>query len=213
MFDLKQRREQLGISQDEVANAVKVSRGTVSKWETGDIANMKRDKIAALSALLHVSPLTILGMDDTEPEVITPMHSYPYFDTDIAAGALTTVAGLDNAERLQLSDAVLGRYAGDKDIFVTNVSGESMNRIIPNNSLIVVKEIDNIQDLSDGKIVVFTEDGVNYSVKRFYDNPSANTITFVPDSNDTSYRPIVFRYEDMDGIRIIGRVVVYVVEL
>ena len=41
-------------------------KSTVRKWETGMIENMGRDKIVALSKILDVSPLEILGIPETE---------------------------------------------------------------------------------------------------------------------------------------------------
>ena len=46
----------MGLTLEEVANEVGVGKSTVRKWETGIIANMKRDKIAALAKALHTSP-------------------------------------------------------------------------------------------------------------------------------------------------------------
>ena len=43
---LKQRRNELGLTLEEVGKKVGVSKGTVQKWESGFIDNMKRDKIA-----------------------------------------------------------------------------------------------------------------------------------------------------------------------
>ena len=43
-----------------------VGKSTVRKWETGMIENMGRDKIVALSKILDVSPLEILGIPETE---------------------------------------------------------------------------------------------------------------------------------------------------
>lgn len=61
---LRQRRQALGMTLKEVADAVGVSEATVSRWESGDIANMKRDKIAALASVLHVSPSVIMGWEE-----------------------------------------------------------------------------------------------------------------------------------------------------
>lgn len=38
----------------------------VSRWESGDIDNMRRDKIAGLANALKVSPLLIMGIEDPE---------------------------------------------------------------------------------------------------------------------------------------------------
>lgn len=57
------RRKELGLTLDEVAAFVGVNKGTVSRWESGEIDNMRRDKIAKLAKVLKVSPLFIMGMD------------------------------------------------------------------------------------------------------------------------------------------------------
>lgn len=49
---IKNRRIELGLTLKEVATAVGVSEGTVSRWESGNITNMKRNKIAALAKTL-----------------------------------------------------------------------------------------------------------------------------------------------------------------
>lgn len=62
-------RTELGITQKEVADFVGVSEATVSRWESGHIDNMRRDRIAALSKILRMSPLTIIERSDClEPE-------------------------------------------------------------------------------------------------------------------------------------------------
>ena len=63
---LKKRRIALGLTLKDVADAVGVSEATVSRWESGDIANMKRDRIEALSRVLDISPLVILGRPESD---------------------------------------------------------------------------------------------------------------------------------------------------
>ena len=63
---LRNRRMELSLTQRQVANKVGVTEATVSRWESGDIDNMRRDKIAGLANALRVSPLLIMGIDDVE---------------------------------------------------------------------------------------------------------------------------------------------------
>ena len=65
--NLKDRRKELGLSQAEVAKIVGVSESTISRWETGDIANMKRSYIAAYAKALQLSPADIMGMEALSP--------------------------------------------------------------------------------------------------------------------------------------------------
>lgn len=61
---LAERRKELGKTQKEIAEYIGVTEATVSRWESGDIANMRRDKIKKYSEILHVSPSAIMGWDD-----------------------------------------------------------------------------------------------------------------------------------------------------
>ena len=52
-----ERRKALGLTLEEVGNAVGVGKSTVRKWENGMIKNMGRDKIEALAKVLNMDPL------------------------------------------------------------------------------------------------------------------------------------------------------------
>ncbi len=65
---LYNRRKELGLTLEEVGKIVGVSKSTVRKWETGYIENMKRDKIALLAKALEVSPLFIMGIEESSKD-------------------------------------------------------------------------------------------------------------------------------------------------
>ena len=67
-YFLRDRRLQLGLTQQQVADACGVSKVTVSKWESGKIGSMRQDKIAALAEVLCLSPLDIIGIPDEGTE-------------------------------------------------------------------------------------------------------------------------------------------------
>ncbi len=53
---IKYLRQQKGLTLEQVGDAVGVGKSTVRKWETGDIRNMGRDKIAKLAKILDTTP-------------------------------------------------------------------------------------------------------------------------------------------------------------
>ena len=58
---------------EQVADIVGVGKSTVRKWETGMIANMKRDKIALLAKALGTTPAYLMGWNEEEapePKVV-----------------------------------------------------------------------------------------------------------------------------------------------
>lgn len=60
---LREARKNRSLTQRQVANYVEVTEATVSRWESGEIDNMRRDKIAKLAAALEISPLLIMGIE------------------------------------------------------------------------------------------------------------------------------------------------------
>ena len=78
---IKSRRIQLGLTLEDVAQAVGVGRSTVRKWETGMIKNMGRDKIAALAKVLQISPVELVPMPNQtrseDEERLEALHQNP----------------------------------------------------------------------------------------------------------------------------------------
>lgn len=209
MFDLRSRRESLGLSQEEVAKKINVTRGTVSKWEKGDIENMKRDKIASLSKVLKIDPLLLLGLD---PQKKDPESKYNYFDIGLSAGILSEVSPFKSSDikQITLPNSVMGKYAGNPNIIISRVNGESMNRVLPNGSLIAIEKVDSIFDIKNGDIVVF-QDCSDMAIKRFYNDKAKKTIIFNPDSTNENFYPMSYSYSDLSNVKIIGKVVIYTV--
>lgn len=63
---IKNLRKEKGLTLEQVANIVGVGKSTVRKWETGMIANMRRDKIADLAKALNTTPAYLMGWDEKE---------------------------------------------------------------------------------------------------------------------------------------------------
>lgn len=61
---IKFLRMRQGMTLEELGLKVGVGKSTVRKWETGQIANMRRDKIASLADALNVSPSYLMGWED-----------------------------------------------------------------------------------------------------------------------------------------------------
>ena len=61
---IKALRLERGMTLEQVGNLVGVGKSTVRKWESGQIANMRRDKIALLAQALGVSPAYLMGWSE-----------------------------------------------------------------------------------------------------------------------------------------------------
>lgn len=61
------RRQELNLTMADVAKAVGVSEATVSRWESGNIPNMRRDRMNLLAKVLQISPLQLLDGHEEAP--------------------------------------------------------------------------------------------------------------------------------------------------
>ena len=59
----REKRLELGMTMKEVADKVGVSEATISRWESGEIENMRRGAISSLAKALHISPNEIMGWE------------------------------------------------------------------------------------------------------------------------------------------------------
>lgn len=65
---IKNARIKADLTQTELANLLGVNVGSVSRWESGDVQNMKRDKIAKLSRVLGIPLENLMGWEVPQDE-------------------------------------------------------------------------------------------------------------------------------------------------
>lgn len=202
--NIRKLRLARGMTQSKLAQKVGASSyTTITKWESGDNSPRGRD-LVVLSDLFNVSVDSLLGLGGE----ISLKHDYYYIPRSVSAGLPSDIEGVTNAEKISIPDSLMGKWAGNRNIYITKVNGESMNRVIPDQSLIAVNPVE-LTDLKNGDIVVYSYDG-EYAVKRFYKQD--NKVIFRPDSNDLSFTDLVIDNNELD-LKIKGKVVIYIVEL
>lgn len=97
MYDIKSRRQELGLTLEQVGDMVGVGKSTVRKWEQGMIENMRRDKISLLASALKISPLLLINDDmSTENSVSTQINQ--------------KVTKLDNKRKIKVLNYVDKQY-------------------------------------------------------------------------------------------------------
>jgi transcriptional regulator with XRE-family HTH domain len=63
---IRVRRQELGLTLEEVGQRVGVGKSTVRKWETGLIENMRRDKISKLAEVLDLPTSVLIGIEENK---------------------------------------------------------------------------------------------------------------------------------------------------
>ncbi len=98
------RRKELGLTQKDIAEMVGVSEGTVSRWESGLIANMRRDRIAAYAKALRTTPGFIMtGEQEKENFIPAGFSPLPQLDEVPLVGRVacgTPITAEQNVERM-----------------------------------------------------------------------------------------------------------------
>ena len=208
--NIKKLREARKITQKDLARLLDVSSyTTIGKWESGSNFPQGRELIK-LSKLFNVSVDEILDLKPL-PKITNDLSEYKYLPTTISAGVPLNIESIseDEIEKIEIPDKLMGSYAGKEDVYITKISGDSMNKIIPDGSFIALRKVTSVNELQDGDIVLFSDEH-EYSVKRFY--RTNDTLAFRPDSNNPSYFDHITSTNNSNLV-IYGKVVWYIVEI
>jgi repressor LexA len=175
---IKTRREQLELTQQQVADYVGVSKSAVSRWESGDVANMGIDKLSKLSEVLSVSPLDIINETELTLRIVPNKNNtapIPLLGS-IAAGS--PILAEQNIEDYFNLDKKI------KADFCLRIKGDSMINInIMDGDIVFIKKQ---EDLENGEVgAVLVEDSA--TLKRFY---RMNGEVYLQSENP-AYKPIV----------------------
>ena len=203
---LRIRRQELGLTMKQVADAVGVSEATVSRWESGEIANMRRSRIVKLASILNLSPLDLMNWEGEEmdtrplPSNILPMPKMvkkPLLGT-IACGV--PILAVENiAAEVDVPDGI-------RCDFVLRCKGDSMvDARIYDGDLVYLRQQEEVENGEIAAILI--DDGCESeaTLKRVY--LEADRITLVPENR--KYQPFVYVREEMNRVRIIGKAVAF----
>lgn len=153
---------------------------------------------------------------DSEVVELKPyINSVPFYDLEVAAGNFSSLQHAEQREWQLVPDDVVV----SESLFACRVVGESMNRIIPNNSICLFRT--ERGGSRNGKIVLVEHSdntegdiGSNYTVKEYQsikrekvDGWKHKEISLVPRSNDPSFESIVLTEDESSNYRVIGEFV------
>lgn len=212
---IRNRRKELSMSVDELADAIGKNKTTIYRYEKNRIEKIPYDVVIPLAKALDISVSHLTGSDNAlanENKVNTnriEMHkTIPYFG-NVSAGILTSVDCIqeDDVRYIQIPERFLGKYINNNSLFAMTVDGESMNQIVRNGSIIIAKEMD-LHSYKDGDIVIFEHDG-EFSLKKYSPNTIDGYVLFEAKTNDKEIKNIVIKKDTHQDLKIYGKVIYF----
>lgn len=202
--NMAQRIRDLRLSQnltlEQVANEVGVGKSTVRKWETGMIANMRRDKIASLAKALHTTPAYLMGWIDEPHREITVDNLFRIETKKFPL--LGNIACGKPIFADEQFEAYVEGGANIKADFCLRAKGDSMigARIYDGDIVFIRKQ----EMVDDGEIAAVLIDD-EATLKRVYYDQENNVIQLF--AENPNYKTMRFSGEELDHIRILGKAI------
>lgn len=203
---LKERRKELGLTMLEIAQKIGVSEATVSRWESGDIANMKRDKIVALSNALQVNPSFIMGWEDKQensyslpqPTITENTTTFPVIG-DIAAGYDFPAYEDWTGDTIEIPDTYL-RGHDKSEFFVLRVKGNSMFPMYHDGDKVLILKQSTLNYSGEIGAILYNDDcGTLKKVEYKEGEDWLNLIPINP-----NYEPVRIEGEALEHCRVLG---------
>lgn len=204
---IKDLRTSQGMTLEQVAEKVGVGKSTVRKWETGLIANMRRDKIAALADALNTSPMYLMGWSDE-------INPAPALD----------LSKFDNIYPVKLKKfPLLGEIACGKPIFANEdresyvlagsdihadfclrAKGDSMvNARILDGDIVFIRK----QDMVDNGEIAAVAIGDYVTLKRVVYYPEQNLL--ILKAENSKYQDMIYAQDQLDQVYILGKAIAF----
>lgn len=201
---LAERRKQLGYTQKEIASMVNVSEATVSRWESGEIANMRRDRINVYAKALKVDPSFIMPGEcgDAYDSLMQRVGAMPLSITGTIPVLGRVAAGMPLYAQENIESYISVDYPNPNEYTALRVNGDSMNAArIDDGDIIIIRKQDIVEN---GEIAVVIVNGDDATVKRYHRD--GNIVTLTPQSYNPEHTVQIYSLKDVP-IRIFGKVV------
>lgn len=193
---IKNRRKELGMSADKLAELINKNRATIYRYEKNEIENMPYDVIEPLAKVLNVSPAYLMGWEDQA----TSLDSLPVKQIPVVSQISAGLPIYSEENLIDYTYIATKNLSVDKELFGLKVSGDSMDKEFKDGEVVVVEK-DSV--VENGQIGVVQINGYNATVKRV--RYKDDQLILLPESNNNEHLPQV--YNSSDDVKIIGRVV------
>ena len=195
---IKERRLELGLTLENVAEALGVNRSTVMRYESKSIEKMPVSVIPPLAKVLKCSPEYLMGWVDEDIEL--PIYQL----NTIKLPLLGSVACGEPIYAEEDRESYVMAGTDIRADFCLKAQGDSMiGARIHDGDIIFVKKQEMV---NDGEIAVVLV-GEEATLKRFYYYKEQNMV--ILRAENPKYKDLVYTNEDINQIRVLGKAVAF----
>ena len=198
---MKQRRKEIGLSAEKVAERLGVSPATIYRYEKGDIEKVPVDIFAELAKILQTTPAYLMGWeekpDPKEPTIPPGFEPMPKMKKIPLIGSIACGEPITAEQNIEKMVDVPEYIRCD---FSLTCHGDSMvDAGIHDKDVVYIR----IQpEVENGEIAAVRIDG-EATLKRVYYNPG--TLTLMP--ANPAYAPMVYTGSQLEEVHIEGKAV------
>ncbi len=195
---IKELRISQNLTLEQVGDVVGVGKSTVRKWETGMIANMRRDKIALLAQALHTTPEYLMGWStDIEVNNLFKIETKKF-------PLLGNIACGEPIFTDQEFEAYVEAGANIRADFCLKAKGDSMiGARIYDGDIVFIRKQDMVDDGEIAAVLIDDE----ATLKRVYYDREAGVLSLF--AENPQYRTMRFSGSELETIRILGKAVAF----
>lgn len=204
---IKQRRKELRLSADELAEKLHRNRATIYRYENSNIERIPAEIIKPLAEILQVSPEYLMGWNEEDEK----------------NGIDKLIKDIEKDNNIKIHDVIQckntipilnctkdGKFISDEYLCISDFKSDFCFKITDNSlsnshisigSIVFVKKTDNIQN---GEIAVIS---LNKKIilRKYYYYSQTQKLILNPDNPD--FEPMIFIGEEINKINIIGKAI------
>lgn len=114
---IRQKRHELNLTLEELGEKLGIQKSAISKWERGEVMNIKREYIDKMATLFDVSPQWLMGYEKADQVTLT--YEAPGHETVKTTVDGQPIIGTEaSAKRAQLYQAALNVRPENMDVAI-----------------------------------------------------------------------------------------------
>ncbi len=199
---IKNRRIELGLTIEQLSNALNISRATAYRYEGNYIDKLPVTTLEPLAKVLRTTPAYLMGWEE-DSDVISISNVIPF--SQVAKKKVQVLGEIACGEPIYAQEQYGNFIDCDVDAdFALTCRGDSMiDARINDGDLVFIKKQDTVENGAIAAVIINDE----ATLKRVFYYPQTKKL--VLQAANPNYEPFVYVDSELENVRILGRAVAF----